>query len=294
MKKLLASTVLAAASLSILVARQPADEPFTRACEAWDAGNYVAALEQMKALLAGPDGDRFVAPVARLTGELFRQQPIAADGRNVRFSPSGRWAAYDAGPRTAAETRVIDPSSGWREVAVIRGTSCAFSPDGSSLAFLRVAATPAVIDARKELERLSAADEPDRQAVTQQQRKVTQLEAAASQIVVRPLPSGEERVLSDGGLLKTALAWSADSREVFFVGMKDADAKASDLYATAVGSTAPRPLTAELRVQGGADRRRGREVLVVPVLAQSPVAAGGGPVAAGAGAQQGRAAGPSS
>ena len=94
MKKFLASTVLAAASLTILVAQQPADEPFARACEAWDAGNYSGALEQMKALIAGPDGDRFVAPVARLTGELFRQQQIAADGRNVRFSPSGRWAAY--------------------------------------------------------------------------------------------------------------------------------------------------------------------------------------------------------
>ncbi len=287
MKTLLASTVLAAVSLSILVAQQPADEPFARACEAWDAGNYIGALEQMKALLSGPDGDRYVAPVARLSGELFRQQQIAADGRNVRFSPSGRWAAYDIGPRTAAETRVIDPLSGWREVAVIRGTSCAFSPDGSNLAFLRVAVTPAVVDARKELERLSAADEPDRQAVTQQQRKVTQLEAAASQIVVRPLPSGEERVLSDGGLLKTALAWSADSREVFFVGMKGADAKASDLYATAVDSTAPRPLTADSGFKGAPIVAAGGKFVVVPLLAQAPVAGGGGPGGGGRGGAPG-------
>ncbi len=287
MKKFLASTVLAAASLTILVAQQPADEPFARACEAWDAGNYSGALEQMKALISGPDGDRYVAPVARLTGELFRQQQIAADGRNVRFSPSGRWAAYDIGPRTAAETRVIDPSSGWREVAVIRGTSCVFSPDGSSLAFLRVAATPAVIDARKELERLSAADEPDRQAVTQQQRSVTQLEAAASQIVVRPLPAGEERVLSDGGLLKTALAWSADSREVFFVGMKGADAKdgrpvrRSDRLDRAAGADSG------FRIQGGADRRRRREVRCSSATGPVTGGGGGGPGGGGRGGAPG-------
>jgi hypothetical protein len=287
MKKLLVSTVLAAASLSVLVARQPADEPFTRVCEAWDAGNYLAALEQMKALLAGPDGDRFVAPVARLTGELFRHQPIAADGRNVRFSPSGRWGAYDTGPRTAAETHVIDPASGWREVAAIRGTAGVFSPDGSSVAFLRVAATPAIMDARKELERLSAADEPDRQAVGQQQRKVAQLESSASQIVVRPLPSGEERVLPDGGLLKTALAWSADSREVFFVGMKDADAKAADVYATSIGATAPRPLTTDSGFKGTPIVAAGGKFVVVPLLAQSPVAAGGGPGGGGRGGAPG-------
>ena len=183
MKNTLAAIVLAAVSLSVLAAQQPSDEAFTRACEAWDTGNYVGALEQVKALLTGPDGARFVAPVARLTGELFRERQLAVDGRNVRFSPSGRWAAYDAGPRTAPETHVVDPLSGWREVAVIRGTSCVFSPDGSSLAFLRVASTPAIMDARQELERLSAADEPDRQAVGQQQRKVAQLETAASQIV---------------------------------------------------------------------------------------------------------------
>ena len=287
MKKTLAAIVLAAVSLAVLVAQQPSDEAFTRASEAWDAGNYLGALEQMKVLLTGPDGERFVAPVARLTGELFVQQQIAADGRNVRFSPSGRWAAYDAGPRTAAETRVIDPSSGWREVAAIKGTSCVFSPDGSSLAFLRVASTAAIVDARKELDRLSAADEPDRQAVGLQQRKVAQLEAAASQIVVRALPSGEERVLPDGGLLKTALAWSADSREVFFVGMKDADAKTADLHATSVGSTAPRPLTAEPGFKAAPIVAAGGKVLVVPLLGQSPLASGGGAGGGGRGGAPG-------
>ena len=277
MKHALAALALAAVCLAVLAAQQPSDEAFTRASEAWDTGNYLGALEQMKALLAGPDGARFVAPVARLTGELFRERQLAADGRNVRFSPTGRWAAYDAGPRTAAETHVVDPRSGWREVAAIRGTSCVFSPDGSSLAFLRVAPTPAIMDARQELERLSAADEPDRQAVSQQQRKVAQLETAASQIVVRALPSGEEQVLPDGGLLKTALAWSADSREVFFVGMKDADAKAADLCATSVGSTAPRTLTSEPGFKAAPIVAAGGKVLVVPLLTQSPLASGGGP-----------------
>jgi hypothetical protein len=284
MKKIFVAIVLAAGSLPVLVAQQPFDQAFTRASEAWDTGNYVVALEQMKALLAGPDGGRFVVPVARLTGELFWQQQIAADGRSVRFSPSGRWAAYDIGPRTAPETRVIDPKSGGREVAAIRGASCVFSPDGSSLTFLRVAPTPAILEARKELERLSAPEEPDRQAVAQQQRKVSQLEAASTQIVVRALPSGEEQALPDGGLLKTALAWSADSREVYFVGMRDAEAKTADVYAAAIGLPAPRPVTTEPGFKAAPIVAAGGKVIVVPVLAQSPLAVGGG---AGGGARGG-------
>ena len=90
-------------------------------------------------------------------------------------------------------------------------------------------------------------------------------------------------MLPDGGLLKTALAWSADSREVFFVGMKDVDAKAADLCATSTRSTAPRTLTSEPGFKAAPIVAAGGKVLVVPLLAQSPLASGGGPGGGGRG-----------
>jgi hypothetical protein len=283
MIRTLVAALLTATCLVVVAGQQAADGTFAPAREAWDAGNYVAALQQLKAALGGPDGARELERIARLTGELYIERQIAPDGRNVRFSPSGRWAAYDVGPRTAADTHVLDGAAAWRDVLTIRGTGTVFSPDGTRVAYLRVPDTPAIAEARRELDKLTGAAVPDRQATSQQQRKVSQIEAAAAHVVVRALPSGEERVLADVPLLKTSLAWSADNREIYFVGMTDAEAKASDIYAIADGAAAPRPITSGPGFKSMPTAVAGGKSLIATVQAQSPFAGGGPPGGGGGG-----------
>jgi hypothetical protein len=190
----LVAAIVVGAALAV-TAQHASDSRFERALDAWDAGDYVTALTGFRAVLTGPDGDRYVERLALITGELFEVTELAPDGRLIRFSPNGRHVAFDTGSRANPRVHVVavrsTPPASWD----IEGSNLAFSPAGDKAAFLRVKATPDIAKLRADIERIASQPEPDRQALVQAQRALTQLEAASAELIVRDLGSGQEKVV---------------------------------------------------------------------------------------------------
>ena len=169
-----------------------------RAVEAWEAGRYPDALNDLLALLDAPEGINYVERIALLTGELFPSREVTRDGRNPRLSAGGRYVAYDVDTVNAGVTRIVRNAPGAPVVAEVRGTSVVFDPAGARVAWLRAAQDAA---------------------------------PASSAIVVRDLASGVEREWLGGAVLASGLTWSGDGRQVIFLGADPADTTRSDVYA---------------------------------------------------------------
>ncbi|MBM3310397.1 MAG: hypothetical protein FJY80_02700, partial [Candidatus Aminicenantes bacterium] len=159
----LALVLLGAALLPWAAGSQqnPVEARFDRARLAWDTGEFVRALEEFEAILAGPEGPRFFERIALLTGELYKTVEIAPDGRSVRVSPDGAYAAFETGPRSAALTRVVALAEPSKILAEVEGTGFVFSPQSKAAAFVRIPETAEVVRLRKELETISAEAQPD-------------------------------------------------------------------------------------------------------------------------------------
>ena len=215
---------------------------FERASQAWDSGDYLTALRGFDAILRGPDADRWFERIALITGELYEVTEVAPDGGSLRFSPSGRYAAFDTGARPAVVTHIVDIERRLAKVADIQGSNLVFSPARETVAFLRARSTPEILSLRKEIEDLSKAATPDRQALTGKQQQLSAIEAVNMEIILRDLATGKEQRLEDDGLLKAGIAFSADGREVYLAGGKESDTATSEIYA--LSETAkPRAIT---------------------------------------------------
>src|SRR5690606_35473561 len=88
-------------------AQDPLQELYDSAYVNWQDGAYPEALAQLERLLQSPGGERFLEPVALLTGELYHATEIAPDGRAIQFSPDGRLVAYETGTREALRTHIV-------------------------------------------------------------------------------------------------------------------------------------------------------------------------------------------
>jgi len=269
MKKALILLAAAIACVSFAAQQPQPDERFDRAYDAWCAGDYIPALEGFESLLRGPDAERYFERIALITGELYVVTELAPDGRNVRFSPSGRHAAFETGSRTAARTNIISVVQGTRTVAEIPGSSLVFSPAAHVVSYLRVREIPEISSQRQEVEKLNAQPAPDRQKLAQLQRELSALELRNSEIVMRDLASGQERRLEDDGLLKAALAFSADGREIYFVGAAESDTAANQIYAVS-DSSKPRALTSGPGFKTGPIAVPGGKYLIYTAASQSP------------------------
>jgi len=225
-------------------------EQWDRAVDAWEAGEYPAALEALRAVMKSPDAAAYLERVALLTGELFVTTEITTDGRNPRISANGQFATYEAGPTATPVTRLVRVGPTPQVVAELPTTTVAFDRAGRRVAWLR-------------------AQQPG--------------DPAATEIVVRDLASGAERVVLSAGLQKTALAWAADDESVFFVGAEAADPARSDVYRVKEGS-APVRLTDLPGHKTGLQVDTTGTTLVYQSSAQSPFGRGGGPGRGGAGA----------
>src|SRR3990172_2737417 len=76
-----------------------------RAIDAWEAGRYPAALEDLRGPMASPAAPEYFERVALLTGELYVTTVLTTDGRNPKISATGGFASYETGPAEAAVTR---------------------------------------------------------------------------------------------------------------------------------------------------------------------------------------------
>ncbi len=263
-------TLLLLAGCASMNAQQPeAEARFERALDAWGCGNYIAAPEAFLAVLKGPEADRCFERIALATGELYRVTEIAPDGRAPRFSPSGRYAAFETGTRTAPRTRVIEPGPPPRTVAEIPGVNLVFSPASDRAAYLGFRENPEMAALRREIDEMSAQPAPDRQALADRQRRLARIEAEAAVIVLRELGSGQERTLEDGGLLKANLTFSADGTEVCFAGAPPDAGTSTDIYCVG-DSGPPRRLTSGPGFKTNPVAVPGSRYLVHQIAQQSP------------------------
>jgi Tol biopolymer transport system component len=120
---------------------QPGPATYAAAYEAWDRGEYVAALEGLKALVPGSDQATF-EEIALLTGELYETAEVTADGRAPAFSADGSLIIYETGPLDAPETRVVRAAAGFPAVASFAGTGAVLDRTASTIAFKAAGAAP--------------------------------------------------------------------------------------------------------------------------------------------------------
>jgi hypothetical protein len=231
-----AFVVSVAASLSLFFAVARAASPrLDAANDAWDRGDYVSALTGYIQILNGRDGDAFVEPIAKQTGEIFQTRELTADGRAGRFSPDGRYIVYETGLETSRRTRLLRNDVERNLVAELPGTSATFSPDGTRVAYLKVIDTDEV---RK------ASDALDAASLTQDNRGVLVQTLAwqiarDSVIVVRDLASGHELDLLTPVMVKSSLIFAGDGRTLYFLGAKDDNDTRTDIYKISETSDGP-------------------------------------------------------
>ncbi len=241
----------------IAAQQDPAQARFDAARLAWDTGDYIKALTEFRALLTGPERERYLERIALRTGELFTTIEVAKDGRSVRFSPDGAYGAYEAGSRMAPVTRVFAVADPAITVFEARGSRLSFSPDVKSAAILRVPESPEAVRLRRAGEALAAQPAPDRQAQTALQREQAFFEAKTARFVVVDLASKKERTLDAPGVLKTSPVFSADGQDILFVAGKESEPGRSDIAAISLDgkvrilTTGPGFKTAPLPIAGG-------------------------------------------
>jgi Tol biopolymer transport system component len=231
-----------------------AEARWRRALDAWAAGRYPAALEDLRTLMKSAAAAEYFERVALLTGELHVTTVLTADGRNPRISGNGGFVSYEVGPNDAATTRIVRMAAKPETVADLPTTAVAFDRGGRRLAWLK-----------------SGAGAPP----------------AASEIVVRDLTTGTERSILGPGLLKSSLIWAGDDQSVLFVGARPDDQTRTDIYSVREG-TAPVALTDQAGFKSTPVVDQRGTALVYTVPAQSPFAAGRGGGGRGGGGGGGR------
>jgi hypothetical protein len=283
--------VAALAALLTTVSGQQAPGPDLEAAMlAWDRGDYVAALTAFKALLAGPGGDKWLEPVALQTGELFQTRDVTLDGTNARFSPDGRFIAYESGSGATRVTRVVEPGNGMRVVAEVKGYGLAFLPQGDRVAYLKLQTSDELSRAQADVD--LAGQTAARRAA---QSRLDWLRFKHVDIVTRTLSTGQERVCPTDGLLKSAVVPSADGRLLYVTGAREDDPSRSDIYKVAVDCDHPVAITKEPGYKAGVEVDPKGAVLLYGTAASNPFAkpadTPGGAVSAGGGRGGGRGAG---
>jgi hypothetical protein len=287
MKRIAWAGGLIAALLSTVNGQQAPKPDFDTATLAWDRGDYVAALGGYKALLAAPGGEKWLEAIALQTGELFQTREVTADGANPRFSPDGRLVAYETGSGPARVTRIVEAAADMRVIAEVKGHSLAFLPQGDRVVYLKVQPADELSQAQAALE--NAGQTPARFAVQQQ---LNWLLLRHVDIVTRSLSTGQERVCPTDGLLKAAVAPSADGRMIYVTGAREDDPSRSDIYGVAVDCDHPVAVTKEPGYKSGiVVDPKGAFLLYAPVttnpFARPAATSGSGTSGGGRGGQGG-------
>ncbi len=195
---------------------------------AWDAGEYVQALEGFLAVLEGEYSDDLFDQIALITGELYRTVDIAKDGRNLRFSPDGRLVAYDHD----GYTHIVDVSGeGPERVDRFEGASFAFAPDGQHGVYLKTEEPAEMDDLAERFQ--EAADAGDRGAMRQIQAELEWLMAQHTTLVHRSLGSGdEEQVPYDDGLLVAEPVFDAETGRLYVLATSEEQTDRTHIYYT--------------------------------------------------------------
>jgi Tol biopolymer transport system component len=206
---------------------------------AWQRGDYPTALAGFERLLASPEGDRVLEPIALLTGELYRTTSVAPDAQAPRWSPDGRFASFTTSGGRVTNVIAVEGDS-VRMVASINGVALVFSSTGDRVAYLAIEETPDLRGARSLADSLLRAQEFGR--LQRQRQEVTRLEQEAARVMVRDLRNGTTEELRAPDLAKRALLFSLDGSTLHVVGGPTSDRARTDIYALSA-SAGPRPIS---------------------------------------------------
>jgi hypothetical protein len=281
----------AVAALLATVSGQQASRPdLETAMLAWDRGDYLAALAAFRTVLAAPGGEKWLEPIALQTGELFQTRTVTEDGANPRFSPDGRFVAYETGSGASRLTRVVEPGAGMRLVAEVKGYSLGFLPQGDRVAYLKLQPSEELTRAQADLDLAGQTS-----ARFTAQLRLNWLQYKYVDIVTRNLSTGQERVCPTDGLLKSAVVPSSDGRLLYVTGAREDDASRSDIYKVAVDCDHPVAITKEPGYKVGVVVDPRGAILLHGTVGTNPFAkpdaASGAAVPAGGGRGGGRGAG---
>lgn len=198
-----------AAVLAVFVTAQHTS--LDAANDAWQRGEYIAALNGYINVLGAPGGDRALESIALTTGELFHTHELAASGRAGRFSPDGKFLVFETGLETSRRTKIVRNDAARTEFAELPGISATFSTSLPLVAYLKIPDHDEIRTASDALAKASLTAQ-NRNQLTQ---TLAWLIAKHSGIVVRDLNTGREMGLPTPDLLKTDLTFSADGRLLY-------------------------------------------------------------------------------
>jgi hypothetical protein len=233
MRRVPLAAAIAVALFSPIPSLNAADTPLDEANLAWQRGDYIGALTIYSKLLASGDAENVLEPIALQTGELYKTIELTTDGAVPQFSPGGRHLTYEQGAGLARVIRVLPADGSTKPIAELRGSGATFSPDGTDLAYLKLAPSPALQAAQAALDASAAAERQQRQT------DVNRLLAKEWQIVIRDLATGSETPVNTGNLGKTAVRLGVNGAVLFSGAGVDG---VSQIY-LAHGNDAPAPIT---------------------------------------------------
>jgi hypothetical protein len=221
----------------------------------WDAGRYIEALTTLEALLDDP-APELEQEIALLTGELFHVSEVTPDGRGVRWSPTGKLAAYERGAGGALETIILElRDGGLEEVGRVRGFGLVFSPVRDEVAFLALEETPELREARAKLREDIVPT--DRASFRRLRAALASLDAEHTRVVVQDLASGGEVEVQTGGVAVQSLLYRPGSDELFLLGNRVGDGQTSHVWSVRrdgpveAVTRAPGPKTSPFFAAGG-------------------------------------------
>lgn len=216
-------------SATPLWAQETPEDRFDAARFAWDEGDYLEALQGLESLLQNPDAGFLQDDIARLSGELYRVSEISPDGVAVRWSPDGRHAAYESGSGSEGVTHILRlGGKGLEEVARVKGSGLAFSPNGRTVARLVLEENAALEAARA---RLREEIRPtDRASFSRFRTELGNLEARYTRIVIRDLAGGADRTLRPESVGVLSLVYAPVGEDLFFLGVPADDPGSSQLF----------------------------------------------------------------
>jgi len=237
-------------------------QTFEDAYYAWDAGDYIKALTGLKQVLESPGGDNYLEDIALLTGELYHVEEVSVDGSAVRFSPKGKFAAYERRKERTTATHIVNIQNGIEEVAEIDAQNVVFSPAADQIAYLEVKETDELKKARSE-----AAQQTGRRV----DPNISWLEAKNSQIVVHDLSTENKQRLDTGDLVVINLAYSVYGSKIYFTAGVPGDTSKSDIYAISESSGTPEKITSGSGFKTNPSPVSGGRYLIFNIVTRNPI-----------------------
>jgi len=232
MRRILAALTLAAVPAFAAESHgqaTPLEILYDSAYFSWDAGDYPTALGQLQRLLTAPGGDAFVARAAELTGEVYRTEELAADGRALKWSTDGSVVAFESGAAGAVTSHVFRiGQNGATRVAEFAGYGLSLSPDGQRVAYLSLERTAAL---EAELESVA-----NTQGLSSRLRQL--IEGRYAKVIIRELGNGREREVDVPALARLSVALGGDGETVYLEGAEPGRTDGTEIYEIAPGRAA--------------------------------------------------------